>query len=224
MSVEIVAPSPAASARPIRISIPKATPALEHRRRPRRAEDHERQALADLARWFVERETQPHIVVDQQMNILVMNAAAKSHLAKSNLLEVSDRKLSFASTNHRESADRVLRDTSPQTTLFVRTGGFASSISLRRLPVLSNGSTTLLITISPASGIDCDRIQKEFGLTKAESEIALSIFKGLSLVKIAKERDASINTVKTQARYVFQKCRVHSQVALTRKIGQLVLW
>jgi DNA-binding NarL/FixJ family response regulator len=41
-------------------------------------------------------------------------------------------------------------------------------------------------------------------------------------VQIARSRQASINTVKTQARYIFQKCRVHSQSALTRRIGELV--
>lgn len=82
MSVEIIAPSLATSARPIRISIPKPVPAFDRRRRPWRAEDRTQLTSAELARWFIERESQPHIVVDQQMNVLLKNRAATSYLRR----------------------------------------------------------------------------------------------------------------------------------------------
>src|SRR5688572_3119482 len=100
MSVEVISPPLATPARTIRLPKPRPLPQLDRRRRLRRAEDRTQLALAQLVRWFIDRETQPHIVVDRQMRALHMNEAANQYMAKATLVELTDGKLSFASRRH----------------------------------------------------------------------------------------------------------------------------
>jgi DNA-binding CsgD family transcriptional regulator len=222
MSVYNFAPLAHASTHSIQVSFPPLSLKPERRRQPRRAEDCRQFALAELAKWFVNREMQPHFIVDEQMTVLLMNEAAKRFLASTKAISVNAAKLALGNDRHRAELNRVLDDNADQVSFTTRVAGLLTSVSIRRFPLSGAGGKALLITTSPASGTYYALMHAELGLTKAESEIALAIFKGLSLVKIAKERGASINTVKTQARYVFQKCRVHSQVGLTRRIGELI--
>lgn len=54
-----------------------------------------------------------------------------------------------------------------------------------------------------------------FGLTRAEASIALALYRGLTIAKIAEQRNASVQTVRTQVRSIFAKTGTNRQSALT---------
>ena len=56
-------------------------------------------------------------------------------------------------------------------------------------------------------------------LTPCERAVAEHLCNGLTVAQVARLRDVSINTIKSQARQVFRKLDVESRVALVRKLG-----
>ncbi|MGB3866679.1 MAG: helix-turn-helix transcriptional regulator, partial [Xanthobacteraceae bacterium] len=64
-------------------------------------------------------------------------------------------------------------------------------------------------------------IQAVFGLTAAETRVAVLIAGGLSGPQVAAKLGLSPETVKTHLKRCFDKTGVHSQVALARLLGAL---
>ena len=59
-------------------------------------------------------------------------------------------------------------------------------------------------------------LKSSFELTQAEAEITRLVTEGFTIAAIAKARDSSIATVRTQMRSIFQKTETHSQTELVR--------
>lgn len=77
----------------------------------------------------------------------------------------------------------------------------------------------VLVTVSSPGGCRAPsmaRLREVFGLTPAESRVALAIFEGMSPQEIAGRLDLSPNTVRVQLASVFSKTGVHRQAALVR--------
>lgn len=203
--------------------LPKAGSARPDRRRwqSRRASDHKQSALLDLVLWLWSRDPRPSLVVDVRLHVLLCNDAARAVLERSKSVRMRENTLALANERHQVQLVRWLADTSRSAADPFRPGRSAALTAIR-VPARDAGRRLALITLTPATTPVGAQLQRQYGLTKAETEIALGIFRGATLVRIARDRKASINTVKTQARYVFQKCRVHSQTALTRRIGELL--
>ena len=66
-----------------------------------------------------------------------------------------------------------------------------------------------------------DMVREVFGLTRAESEVALAIGSGGSLKELARKRGCSVNTVRTLVDRVFQKTGCRRQSEVVRVIGAL---
>lgn len=205
-----------------RLSSPlRKSPLAERRARPRPPADRQQATLAFLASWFANRQSQPLFVVDQRMMVLLVNEAARRLLKMTRTVNLHAGRLAFRSPQHRAELSRLVNQGVDSICFAIRAVG---SVGAVRIP--GGSSETRLIVIS----ILCDAfiqvqdeiLQSKLGLTRAEAKVAVAIFNGSSLVKIARDRGASVNTVKTQARYIFQKCGVHSQVELTRRIGELL--
>lgn len=62
--------------------------------------------------------------------------------------------------------------------------------------------------------ITSEQLRKNYGLTDAESTIAISMVNGLTLEQIAKANKVSINTVRTQLRSIFRKTNTTRQTEL----------
>jgi DNA-binding CsgD family transcriptional regulator len=67
--------------------------------------------------------------------------------------------------------------------------------------------------------INVEVLTQLYGLTPAESFLAVSLFSGHSLEEAARVQDISINTAKTHLRQVFQKCGVQSQANLLQLLA-----
>lgn len=67
------------------------------------------------------------------------------------------------------------------------------------------------------------RLRDFFGLTQAESTIALALGRGLSVADIADERGSSQATVRLQIKSALQKMQLHRQSALSALVARLVL-
>jgi DNA-binding NarL/FixJ family response regulator len=180
----------------------------------RRTTDQRSSVLCELAVWLANQEGRSGlIVVDEQRHVLLINEQGHRQLAQVRAMRLDGDKLEFASERHHAMFLHLTsRGASTQT---LRSG---ATIAMRALRSVATAQHLVAITITAARPSWVERVRTQFGLTNAEVQVALGIFRGSSLVEIARTRQASINTVKTQARHVFQKCRVHSQSALTRRI------
>lgn len=72
-----------------------------------------------------------------------------------------------------------------------------------------------------ASGLHC-RLERLFGLTRTEAELAVLIAHGQSPEAIATARGVRFETVRTQLRGVFKKTETHRQAELVRLVGWVV--
>ncbi len=66
------------------------------------------------------------------------------------------------------------------------------------------------------------RLQDNFGLTPAEADIALHLARGLARADIARSRQVSIATIKTQLKPIYQKLGVSCEAELVARITLLV--
>jgi len=73
--------------------------------------------------------------------------------------------------------------------------------------------------IGSEKSIDIQVLAQLYGLTRAESQLAVCLFAGRTLEEAARMLDISINTAKTHLRQVFQKCGVQSQANLLQLLA-----
>ncbi len=83
----------------------------------------------------------------------------------------------------------------------------------------------VVITIrDPARAIVLRRetLQMVYGLTSAESEVAIAVFQGLDPKDIARDRGVSPQTIRSQIKTIYQKTDVSSRSQLALKLSALV--
>jgi DNA-binding CsgD family transcriptional regulator len=81
------------------------------------------------------------------------------------------------------------------------------------------GEPAAVITLrKPKSSFLAETVQRQFGLTDAEAQIALSLANGASLAEIAVNRSVSVATVRVQLKSIFAKAHVHRQSELVALI------
>lgn len=197
-------------------------PARERRRKPRRATDCDQQSLAVLATWFIEREPMPTIILDRQLRVLLRNACAAHLLRKIASIDANTAAFKFSDKHHQRELLRVLNEEVERAELQVCVSGVPQDLQVTAIRAGHAGTLFVRVSASLPETSIIQRIKTQLKLTQAESEIALAISRGCSLAQIAKARSASINTVKTQVRYIYQKTAVCSQVGLTRLVARIV--
>lgn len=81
------------------------------------------------------------------------------------------------------------------------------------------GSPAALLVIRPANKAErLQMLQSYYELTTAEAFVAAAIVDGLTVTEIAKQRGASIATVRSQLQAVFAKVGVRRQSELVRRL------
>jgi DNA-binding CsgD family transcriptional regulator len=222
MNGGVIAPLGRAVSAAHRFSFPPELLFANRRRQQRRGVDRRQLALAELANWLANRQGRALLAVNSRMQVLLSNAAAQRLLRNTEAVRVQEGRLVFRSNKHRAEVERVVREDAEAACFAMRLRESIASVEVNR--IATPGGHLLIVNISCASdrASGCELLRAKLGLTRAEAEVATAIFDGTSLVAIAKARRASVNTVKTQVRGVFQKCRVHSQVALARKLAELM--
>ena len=80
-----------------------------------------------------------------------------------------------------------------------------------------------MIVIDPAKQSEPERdlLQRLYGLTRAEAEVALRVMRGDGLKPISDDLSLSLATVKTHLQHVFGKTKTHRQVELVRLLMTL---
>lgn len=221
MSLEQVAPSSdGLAALGARIRAAGAT--RDRRRRCRRANDSNQRSLALLAQWFMDREPVPSLILDRQLRVVLQNAAASRFLDEIAHLDTRTRAVTFLNKAHQRELVRVLNEVTDRAQFQARVGDVFETIRITAIRTGKSGTLFVRVTASSPVLSFVQRIKSELKLTQAETEIALAISRGCSLLQIAKARNASINTVKTQVRYIYQKTGVCSQVGLARHVTEIV--
>ena len=95
----------------------------------------------------------------------------------------------------------------------------ALTLSIARIGGRSWGSRGLLVSARTALPDTAHRLRDSFGLTAAESELALALWAGESLRAIATRRGVSVNTVRNQLSSVFDKTGCRRQQDLIRMLA-----
>lgn len=71
------------------------------------------------------------------------------------------------------------------------------------------------------SGPAVSLLQRLYGLTKSEAQVALLAMRGEGLSPIAEKLSVSLTTVRTHLRHVFEKTGIHRQAELVRLLATL---
>lgn len=84
-----------------------------------------------------------------------------------------------------------------------------------------HAATLVVARSAPALTGRGPRLQAQYGLTPAESEIALAIARGLTLADIAGKREVSVGTLRSQLKSIFGKVGVNRQAELAARLNEL---
>ncbi len=76
------------------------------------------------------------------------------------------------------------------------------------------GATVMVALATPRAMPAAGLVQRAFGLTEAEAEIALALADGQTIERIAETRETSVATVRTQVKSVLAKTEVSTQAQL----------
>jgi DNA-binding CsgD family transcriptional regulator len=126
--------------------------------------------------------------------------------------------------------ERVVAGPTPLQTVIVRGASVASTpliLDVMPMPSLLLGFTSgprVVVVARGARGIHARKaalLRAAYGLTPAETEIALLLAQAKSAEAIAQERQVAVCTVRDQIKSVLAKLGVSRQVELVLKISEL---
>jgi DNA-binding CsgD family transcriptional regulator len=199
-------------------------PFEERRRGRRRTGDRLLSIVSELAAWFAERSPEPLFVVDRVGRVMFSNDGARRLAAEARVVSVRDDTLTFVSRRLQAAFDTARRDAGTPTAVDTQHQRVRYRVVFHGIE-LSGNTMLLVVGVQPLTGFaEFGRLLEQVaGLTSAESDVAAHLCAGEALAEIAAARGASVNTVKTQTRQVFQKCGVRSRVELIRRLFELVM-
>jgi DNA-binding CsgD family transcriptional regulator len=192
---------------------------------------------AGLAEVF---DRSPHglYLLDRSGRVCLANTAGRGFLAEPNALSLSDGRLSATS---RDAARRLqgLIARAAATDRETRTGGsMALATPDRLLPLsiivaplradhvasLHSGPAVLVCVIDLEGGITLpeERLRDLFGLSIAESRVAIALFEGREPKLVAEHLGLEVTTVRTHLARLFAKTSTRSQVELARLLMRTI--
>lgn len=216
----------------ISLLIPHLTQALRIHRRWAELEQSEHAAMS-----AIENSATGYVVLDGRGRILRANGRAEQMLRAGDglvsrggrlaaLVPDDDRALQKAIGSAAQTA--LGGGTIPGSTMAVRRGLAQPPYVVALMPVSAAGSlfnrhgaAVLALVSDPswAPELPARRLQRAFGWTEAEAEVAREIASGARLHEVAERRGVGIETVRTQLKSVFRKAGVSSQAALVRLLA-----
>ncbi|MDP1617669.1 helix-turn-helix transcriptional regulator [Phenylobacterium sp.] len=89
--------------------------------------------------------------------------------------------------------------------------------------LLSGGGDSYALLLPPPARTEAlaSALISSFGLTRAETRLALKLQGGLSLAECGRDLDISVNTARNQLRAIFEKLGLRRQSELARTLAQL---
>jgi DNA-binding CsgD family transcriptional regulator len=167
---------------------------------------------------------EPAMLVDHCGRILFLNDQATHVLprvcaaARGSQLSFSD---SLAELNWRNALRRLAQTGVPQVAIVASTGAHIDLVPIRHLGFRSDSCETR-IALATIRGVrsmpqHMRSLAPRYGFSGAEVEVLQLLAAGLSAKQVAKQRGASINTVRTQIKALLQKTDTRSQRELLVK-------
>ncbi len=188
-------------------------------------------SLADA----LDRQSEGIAALDGAGNVLHLNTALTRMAAAGNGLRLRRNQVTFDDAPSHRMYLRALaavaktRDGgSPSGSLDFpakRAGGeLPYLVAVRATALETEAARALLIVKDPTSrpAPQVDALRQFYGLTRAETDVALALCKGLSPDAYARERGVSVNTVYTHVRRLKQKCGQARMVALVETLNAMV--
>ncbi len=179
-----------------------------------------------LYKAVIDGNSNPLLVVDKNMRVLLQNQAADKFLSTNDLFSIVNNKVSCSTiTDYTLLKDFVASvynwlsagETKPQ---YISIDKKSQRYFLKAYPIHPNTmfsesySECCLIEFLLEDGIYWDLVREEYQLPFRELEVLKSIINGLSRKSIALEDVVSENTVKTQITSLFNRLSVNSQTEL----------
>jgi DNA-binding CsgD family transcriptional regulator len=180
------------------------------------------------------RAEQAALLVDGRARVLWRNCSAQTLLEEQSVVMVRNERLEFSPASAGDQFKRLLQAALNRS--FAATGAEALRLSsetrsfkVEALPAnvprggIFGAEAAALVIVSEAkldARIDL-RLQRDFGLTKAEARLAVALAEGQSVEEIASASRRSKTTLRAQLREIFAKAGVTRQGALIAKIWRL---
>ncbi|ABD79326.1 helix-turn-helix transcriptional regulator [Saccharophagus degradans] len=183
---------------------------------------------------FLNTVTDATLICSTKFELHYNNNAAEQLLRQSRLLHVGlDKKLRFENLSTHSQVQQLVEQlvwserNSLDTSLLTQAGDVRYRINIQ--PWFEEISTpwgkhkipALIITVKPIATrveISAEIIRELFNLTIAEAEVCAALCSGLTTQEIAKQRNASIGTVRQQIKTCLSKTQTNSQSQLVAKL------
>lgn len=176
----------------------------------------------------------PCVRVDRHGGIEWMNAAAKDGLPHHPILVNSAGKLRARNGEHEKSLRKTIGEVADLTAIDIRRSVSEDAGNRAAIPLVleddhddkfhvvwvtwSDGM--IVVSFDDQEAIDhrLALAQSIYGLSETQTKLAALVVDGVDLGLAAERLGVSLNTVRTHLRRIFEKTKVHSQIALVRVI------
>jgi len=181
------------------------------------------------------------VIFDQDTRVRFLNDAAMQLIHRTDAISILDGRLVFTDAGSHARLLAFLQngrgrggDEGPSrhhaTVMRVEAGAnrapYRVLLSALRTPVVAaatggRDARFVLMIYEPHAGRHVARriLTDLYGLSEAESGLALLLFQGETLERAAQRLHISVNTAKTHLQHVFTKCDVHSQGELLQQLS-----
>jgi DNA-binding CsgD family transcriptional regulator/PAS domain-containing protein len=181
------------------------------------------------------------LLINASGRLILANAAAEALLRRNEPLRLAGGRVWADTAANRSKWERLLsglgsRAGPCQGTAVTLETADGASLRLLAVPLKPARSDALgfappslhlgLVTICDPTPLPSDAgatLQRLFGLTPAEANLAIAVFGGESLHEYADRHERSLNTIKTHLRGIFAKTGTNRQAELVRKLAGLAM-
>jgi DNA-binding CsgD family transcriptional regulator len=184
-----------------------------------------------LGRLILDRLDRGVILLDAQGRVLDANAMARRVLHDRNGMQLRGGRLRFTDQGMNERVARLVaaqrgvpRGAAQAIASWVR----HDEAPAYRVVVMTvpddpdeRGAALAILIFGPLERryIALEVLTQVYGLTRAQAEVARSLFAGLSAEQVAAVLELSLNTVRTHLKHIFTKCEVQSQGELLQLLA-----
>jgi DNA-binding CsgD family transcriptional regulator len=188
-------------------------------------------ALSPIARLILDRLDRGVILLDAGRRVLDANEMALRLLEHANGMKLQGGRLLFNDRVFDERVARLLaqprnggRHTNRSIAAWIRHDRAPPyRLIVSTLPVGPDERRAALVVLifGPLERreISADVLKQIYGLTRAQTDVARSLFAGLTVEQTAAELELSLNTIRTHLKHIFTKCDVQSQGELLQLLA-----
>ena len=186
--------------------------------------------FSPLERLFLDKLDRGIVILDARGRLLAANALAQGVLDSGDGIAVRSGRFAFSDADFDNRLGRLLASAG-------RSSNGNSTIAAR---VKRANASAFRVVVSPMPGIGDERsvafvviiygpnerreiapalLRELYGLTRAQADVACSLYAGRSVEETASSLELSLNTVRTHLKQIFSKCEVQSQAELLHMLA-----